>query len=121
MTELPDLFDDAALVRKRRSSRAWHERNREVSRARARQWREDNPGHSREYYRRYKQQRGAKQKLRARWAVQRALRRGELARPDACEVCGAPGHVQAHHRDYRRPLLVTWACRRCHGMGHRQW
>lgn len=51
-------------------------------------------------------------KDRAREAVYRALRSGKLKRR-ACG-CGATD-VQAHHRDYSKPLEVEWYCRPCHG------
>ncbi len=47
-------------------------------------------------------------KMRARDAVQRALRRGQITRHD-CEACGSGG-AQAHHDDYSRPLDVRWLC-----------
>ena len=106
---------------KRRASRAWHEKNREASRAKAKAWRSAKPGWSRDYYRKYKRRAGVKAKLRARGAVKRALARRILVRPSACERCGTEGRVQAHHADYRRPLEVTWICRTCHGQEHRRW
>lgn len=51
---------------------------------------------------------GAYQKLN------RALKRGDLVRPDACEGCGKVGKVDGHHDDYLYPLVVRWLCRRCH-------
>lgn len=64
---------------------------------------------------------------RAANAVQTALRRGVLTRPDACSRCGAvmrgagaQGLVQAHHADYAKPLDVVWLCPRCHCEEHRR-
>lgn len=51
-------------------------------------------------------------KVRARHKVSNALARGRLKRLP-CEVCGAR-KVEAHHTDYRRPLLITWLCRTHH-------
>jgi replicative DNA helicase len=51
---------------------------------------------------------------RARRAVQSALERGELTKPEACERCDGKGEVGAHHRDYSRPLDVRWLCSGCH-------
>jgi twinkle protein len=56
---------------------------------------------------------------RARRAVQSALERGELVKPEACEGCGAPGPVEAHHEDYSKPLDVRWLCPGCHGAADR--
>lgn len=48
----------------------------------------------------------------ARKAVQRAVARGALQK-EPCANCGAL-KVQAHHRDYARPLDVIWLCVPCH-------
>jgi len=50
--------------------------------------------------------------------VWRALRTGELARANQCEVCSAPGPLHAHHDDYERPLDVRWLCPSCHELYH---
>jgi hypothetical protein len=51
---------------------------------------------------------------RAGNAVQRAMKRGTLVRPDACEECGRACKPQGAHSDYTRPLDVRWLCRSCH-------
>lgn len=56
--------------------------------------------------------------IRAHRAVRRAIRAGELVRPDACEECGKVGRVDGHHPDYAKPLKVKWWCRRCHQRLH---
>lgn len=50
-------------------------------------------------------------KHRARNAVYRAIKRGELVRQD-CERRGDDcfGVIQAHHADYSKPLDVQWLC-----------
>lgn len=65
------------------------------------------------------------QKAAAKRAVRSAIERGEMARPDACQVCGATARrqdgitaVQAHHPDYSRPLDVIWLCPWCHAKAH---
>lgn len=58
------------------------------------------------------------QAIRAHRAVQRALRAGDLVRPQACEFCGKVGSLDGHHPDYSKPLSVKWACRRCHQRLH---
>ena len=51
--------------------------------------------------------------------VNRAVRRGELVRPDVCENCGFRRRgVEAHHGDYAQPLAVQWLCRECHKAWH---
>lgn len=51
--------------------------------------------------------------------VYRAVKRGELVTPQACEVCGAPARLHAHHYDgYDKPLAVIWMCPSCHKIAH---
>lgn len=54
---------------------------------------------------------------RASAAVSRAIKRGDLVRPDACSCCGEVAYIEAAHVDYSQPLLVVWLCRSC----HRRW
>ena len=85
-----------------------------------------------------------RQKDRARGAVRRALAKGLLVRPPACECCGTmPTHdyeckawrrgksrgpcacsarraLEAHHVDYAKPLEVKFLCKRCHA-AHHSW
>lgn len=57
------------------------------------------------------------QKVEARRAVHRALRKGELRR-EPCLLCGATQGVQAHHPDHSQPLQIAWLCSRDHGRIH---
>lgn len=55
---------------------------------------------------------------RANGALRRAIKAGQICRPDICEECGRSGIViEGAHEDYARPLDVRWLCRRC----HRRW
>jgi len=51
---------------------------------------------------------------RAQLAVRRAIKRGELMRPEACAQCLRVTVIEAAHIDYSRPLDVIWLCRPCH-------
>lgn len=42
------------------------------------------------------------------------LRAKRVLLPPPCRRDGRSG-LQAHHKDYRRPLDVKWLCRKCHG------
>lgn len=44
------------------------------------------------------------------------LRRGKIAR-QPCKVCGEP-RVEAHHKNYSKPLEVVWLCRPHHRQEH---
>lgn len=55
----------------------------------------------------------------ARYQLNRAVRRGEVIRPDVCTACGRAIKLTAHHDDYTKPLDVRWLCYECHGKEHR--
>lgn len=56
----------------------------------------------------------------------RALEDGTLIRPDRCSICGfsdpadptGRGYIFLHLEDYRRPLAILPACKRCHAALH---
>jgi hypothetical protein len=69
------------------------------------------------------------EKRRARATLNRAVARGEIAKPFLCarfsEECsptyaGFGQVLVAHHEDYSQPLSVVWLCHRCHGAVHRR-
>jgi hypothetical protein len=70
--------------------------NREVSK----KWRQDHPI-----------------AYRAQNMVNNGLRDGKLKK-GPCSICGATNHLHAHHRDYSKPLEVTWLCAKCHHRLH---
>jgi ribosomal protein S27AE len=43
---------------------------------------------------------------------------GLIVRPDVCETCGEGVGLVRHHRDYNKPLEVTWLCGSCHSKEH---
>lgn len=67
-----------------------------------------------EQYRRYQRNLRLERpgRYRCAYAVSNAIRDGRLMR-GPCEVCGNV-KAQAHHDDYRRPLVVRWLCRKHH-------
>ena len=65
---------------------------------------------------------GPPEKERARILLRNAVARRKIEKPTSCEGCGQhfePRRIQAHHRDYSRPLDVMWLCSVCHGKEHR--
>lgn len=58
------------------------------------------------------------EKIKAREAVQKALRYGKLIKPNTCEICKEyfkdKRKIHGHHEDYNQPLKVVWCCKRCH-------
>ena len=56
-------------------------------------------------------------KKRAHGKLDRAVKRGEIEKPDRCEKCGKKHEykeIHGHHHDYDKPLDVEWICRTCH-------
>ena len=51
--------------------------------------------------------------------MQRAEKCGELVRPVLCENCKEERKLVRHHRDYNKPLRITWLCHRCHRIEHK--
>ena len=84
-------------------NRDWNKRNAELQRERLKERRIKNPD-----------------KYKARNAVQSALRRGSLTRPDFCSECGLICKPDAHHDDYYKPLEIKWLCRKCHAAIHKE-
>jgi hypothetical protein len=63
------------------------------------------------------------EQARAKWLVQKKVKRGEIVKPDCCQKCGQPfpkEKLQAHHHDYNNPLDVSWYCDACHKEVHKE-
>lgn len=110
---------------KRERTRRWRAANREKVRQMDRKWREENYEKHlalcREYNSKRRLKHGQDAKRRAHRAVQNAVGRGDLVKPDSCERCGELGYngsIHAHHEDYHKPLEVHWLCPPCHAIAH---
>jgi len=53
-----------------------------------------------------------KKRANARSYLNQYVRRGVIKK-QPCQICGNP-EVQAHHKDYSKPLEVVWLCKPCH-------
>jgi len=59
-------------------------------------------------------------KCNARTQLQYWVNKGEVKRPDKCEMCESSEYrIEAHHFDYSKPLEVQWFCQKCHLRLHR--
>lgn len=38
----------------------------------------------------------------------------DLIKPQPCEQCGTEERVEMHHKNYDKPLEISWLCRPCH-------
>lgn len=107
------------LVNRKQSletTKAWNAKNREKHNKYVRKWQAKNQtrvtASGRAYAKRHPEKRNAKN------AVQWAIKKGLLTRPDECTVCEKQGQVEGHHEDYAKPLQVIWLCRKCHVARH---
>jgi hypothetical protein len=73
-----------------------------------------------ERIRRYRERAASQPKELARKALARAVRLGQIVRPEVCAACSERPRkkLDAHHPDYGKPLEVVWLCRRCHVEAH---
>jgi hypothetical protein len=112
LRDLDQLGDRSGLLgagrhldrnRERGRSYARSERGREVNQKAVARWQAANP-----------------EKIACHRELRRAVRRGEVTRPLACEVigCGSAGKLHGHHVNYRRPRDVIFACPRHHEAIH---
>lgn len=95
------VYNAAHREERRQYRRQWEARNRTQRTAKEMEWRRNNP-----------------EKFTAQRALRRAVRIGEIVRPETCGQCGARGQIDAHHDDYSRPLDVRWLCKACHSREH---
>lgn len=51
---------------------------------------------------------------RAQCLVTQAVKWGFLKKPKHCESCTRERKVISHHKDYSKPMEVTWLCYSCH-------
>lgn len=80
----------------------WDKRNPEKARQYRETWREKN-----------------RLKTRAHDKLNNAIKSGKLIR-GKCKVCGSSG-AHGHHKDYLKPLIVTWLCEKHHKTLHRKY
>jgi Pyruvate/2-oxoacid:ferredoxin oxidoreductase delta subunit/ribosomal protein S27AE len=65
------------------------------------------------------QRHNSPEKVAARAALNNAVKRGDITKPNRCEQCGQETRLTGHHDDYSMPLDVRWLCYSCHGKEHR--
>lgn len=53
-------------------------------------------------------------KRNARQKVRDHILSGKIKKPEKCEHCKLNNKLEAHHKDYSKPLEVEWVCKSCH-------
>lgn len=86
---------------------------RETAKKRTKDWITKNPERRKANLLKYKEKN--LEKIKARAAVQHAVRDGKLQR-QPCRDCGEKAH--AHHSNYSKPLDVIWLCAEHHAQLH---
>ena len=122
-TEQATEWRRAHPQRARSINARWREANREQQVAAQTRWRAANPDRQKEASARWRANHPeAKPRIRARAALLRAVQRGQVIRPDRCQLCGIVGTPAGHHWNGYGPehyFDVIWLCRACHGIAHR--
>ena len=115
------------------ANKAWRTANPEKANANARAWKAENKEHvnayDREWYANHKEQYAVYEanyrakhpdRIKAKSAVNYAIKTGVLTRPDTCSACSKESKVIGHHTSYhpRFHLDVVWLCQSCHKLLH---
>lgn len=58
------------------------------------------------------------ERVRAMNILERALIKGKISKPTACQKCGRVARLHGHHFDYADPLNIRWLCASCHKLEH---
>jgi|GEM_PF-1428920 len=99
-------------------SAAWRAANKEHVNAYDREW----YANHKELYAVYEANYRAKHpdRIKAKSAVNYAIKTGVLTRPDTCSACSKESKVIGHHTSYhpRFHLDVVWLCQSCHKLLH---
>lgn len=109
-------FENREEIRKIQNEKNKSPERREKARIRSREYAQKNADKIRKNALNYK--RKNPQKAKAHQHVMWAIKLGILNKPKICSQCLREIRVEAHHKDYDKPLEVIWLCRLCHLKEH---
>ena len=93
---------------------------RKCNTERAKKYRQTENGRKAIYKAVYKSVKKYNYKQNARVRVYDAIKKGKITRPDKCDKCKTETKPEAHHKDYLKPLDVSWLCKSCHCLEHKK-
>jgi len=124
-----------------KASNLWNKTHKKECAAASKRWRDSHPDKCKELRREWKSTAKIKGTLNvgnkseqmkryrkrypkecyARTLLWKAVKNGEIKRPENCQMCGEipKNKVHGHHSDYSKPLEVFWVCYKCHNSIHR--
>ena len=125
------------LGREYRCKQCTHEKYKNYRNRKGKEWNEkiklaqkkkiqENPDYYKICYRKYKGKELAadyrerfrdrdKKKVRAHRIINYHVKRGNIVKPEKCEICHRiPSRLSSHHHDYDQPKNVVWVCGSCH-------
>jgi hypothetical protein len=103
-------------IRKRANERNRTPEERAKSNKRSKEWNRKNPEKLKKKCREWKSKN--KEKAMAHQYVLWALRLNVILKPIECSLCKKKIKLEAHHKDYSKPLDVEWLCKLCHELRH---
>lgn len=122
----PAIFFDEEHIKHREYAKQYYAINRDKVRKQAKRNSLLHPGRDKKYDEKWKSKNpdGPNQAIKEWQENNRQAYRAKLIAcrliPVAkqCEICGATGRIERHHRDYGKPLEVLMLCKACHEAYH---
>jgi hypothetical protein len=87
---------------------------RECNTERAKKYRKTDTGRTNIYKAVYKSIEKHREKQNARANLYYNVQKGKVIKPSKCQKCRKKAPLEAHHKDYSKPLDVIWVCKCCH-------
>lgn len=96
--------------------REWYQKNKDKFR--------EQRSHQRErinsWARGYTKKEEVRFKLNANGLLNYHVKRGNIVKPQSCQICSEVRKLESHHHDYKKPLDIIWICIPCHKAIHKR-